>query len=153
MASGTSSIRAPGEPGKGRTLIFGSGDTVDAGAEHLSDRATRNLGNLLAHAGYGVDVDNSSTLPSTLNQYRSIWFISTNPLTSRRSQRWRRSFRRSAVYLTGEHPCCDALNNADGLVVDALVTGGGVQIGGQGFADVGTGPEAVNSQRDRRALP
>ena len=133
---------------KGRTLIFGSGDTADVGpplninpGEPIS-----NLASILTGAGYGVDVDQSSSLPTHLTQYQSIWYISTNPLTTAEETQLETFVQAGGgVYLTGESPCCEPLNSADGSVVDALVTGGAVQVGGQGFADSGTVPESVNS--------
>jgi hypothetical protein len=152
-------LRAPQvSQAKGRTLIFGSGDTADAGppldinpGEPLSD-----LASILASAGYGVDTDQSSTLPTNIKQYRAIWYISTDPLSATEESQLETFVQGGGgLYLTGESPCCENLNAADGSVVDALVSGGGVQVGGMGFANNGSEPEAVttNAIDDVSAVP
>jgi Peptidase A4 family len=135
---------------RGRTLIFGSGDTADAGPplNINPNEPLINLSNILANAGYGVDVDESSTLPARIKQYRSIWYISTNPLSaSDQSELETFVGNGGSVYLTGAgpNPCCASLNAADQTVIDALISDGDVQVGNQGFADDGSEPETVNS--------
>jgi hypothetical protein len=133
---------------KGRTLVFGSGDTFDAGPPTNIDpnEPLTNLSTILASAGYGVDVDESSTLPSHISQYRTIWYISTDPLSSGEEAELEAFVAGGGgLYLTGEGPCCEALNTADTAVVNALVTAGGVEAGGQGFADDGIDPEPVSA--------
>lgn len=133
-----------------RTLIVGSGDTADA-APPLDidpDEPLTNLGTILANAGYGVDIDDSSTLPRSLEQYKAVWFISTDPLTaSEETQLEAFVGRGGSLYLTGAGagPCCAALNEADTSVADALLTIPDVQVGSQIYADEPNEPETVNA--------
>jgi hypothetical protein len=125
---------------RGRTLIFGEGDEIGANPS----LPVTDLQNILTNAGYGVDV--SSTLPTNLNQYKAIWFLDTNALSGSEETSLE-NFVNSGrgLYLTGERPCCDALDNAsDQTIINALVTGGGVQVGGLGDADSATTPNAVD---------
>jgi hypothetical protein len=151
-AATRSSSRAASEVGQdlGATLIFGSGDVADAGPplNINPDEPLTNLAGMLSTAGYPVDVLESPTLPKSLKQYRAIWYVSTEPL-SLTAQSALETFVRfgGAVYLTGggAGPCCGDLNSADQTVIDSLVSGGGVQVGDQGYADTGNAPEAVNA--------
>jgi hypothetical protein len=128
-------------------LIFGSGDTADAGpplninpGEPLS-----NLTNILTGAGYGVDVDETSVLPTNLKPYKVVWYISSNPLTTSEITALVTFVRGGGgLYLTGESPCCEDLNTSDGSVVNSLVSTP-IEIGGQGFADSGDAVEDVSS--------
>jgi hypothetical protein len=125
---------------RARTLIFGEGDSLGGvtPSEPLTD-----LENILTSAGYGVDED--STLPTSLGQYKAIWYIDTNPLTSSEETELEAFVNAGhGLYLSGERPCCEALNASDTSVIDDLVAGGGIQAGGQGDADDGTAPEAVS---------
>jgi hypothetical protein len=129
-----------GSVGK-RTLIFGGGDTVSGvdPNEPLSDLQT-----ILADAGYGVDV--SSTLPTNLSQYNAIWFVGTSALSTPQENELEAYVNSGhGLYLTGERPCCAPLDNADTQIINALVTGGGIQAGGMGDAVSASAPNAVNA--------
>jgi len=137
---------------RGRTLIFGGGDLVDASLNIPPTEPITNLQKILTDAGYGVDV--SSSLPTNLKQYRAIWFLDTSPLTSTEETQLEAFVSAGrGVFLTGERPCtsCDALDNADGSVINNLVSGGGVQVGGLGDADNETAPNAVTPNAIDRA--
>jgi hypothetical protein len=148
--SATSHAKSQVGQARGRTLIFGGGDEADASLGINPTEPLTNLENILTEAGYGVDV--SATLPARLNQYRAIWYLDapdtpdTEPLsTSEESELEAYVNSGHGLYLTGEpDDCCEGLNTADTAIINALVTGGGVQAGGQGDANDGTAPESVN---------
>jgi hypothetical protein len=124
-----------------RTLIFGGGDTVSGITpnEPLLDLQT-----ILADAGYGVDV--SSTLPTSLSQYKAIWFVGTSALSTQQENELEAYVNSGhGLYLTGERPCCALLDNADGQIINALVRGGGIQAGGMSDAVDASAPNAVNT--------
>lgn len=132
---------------KGRTLIFGGGDLADAGLGINPTEPITNLENILVSAGYGVDV--SESLPKHLTQYKAIWFLDTEPLSSSQESELEAFVAAGhGVYLTGEQPSaesCVQLDEADTSVIDDLVTGGGVQAGGPDSADNEVAPNPVNT--------
>ncbi len=91
---------------------------------------------MLTNAGYGVDV--SAHLPKSLTKYKAIWFINTQPAdVCPRKSSWK-SFVKAGhgLYLTGvPDGCCTGMDSSDSSVLNALVSGGGIQAGGQGEAD------------------
>ena len=127
----------------GRTLIFGGGDRVDGSLGINPEEPITNLENILTAAGYGVST--SSTLPKNLRQFKAIWFMDTSPLSSTEETELEAFVNAGhGLYLTGETDvCCGTLNQADTTLINALVSGGGVQVGGQGNADNATAPDPV----------
>jgi lysophospholipase L1-like esterase len=119
------------------TLIFGSGDY--GSTESITDLQT-----LLDDDGWPTDV--ATSLPTNLSQYKAIWFVDTqNPLTAGEEKRLENFVRvGKGLYLTGERPCCETLNQSDQAVIDSLVSGGGVQVGGLGDADFANTFEPAN---------
>lgn len=119
------------------TLIFGSGD--EGSTESITD-----LQQLLDNAGWPTDV--STTLPANLSQYEAIWYLdTTTPLTATEETQLEKFVRAGkGLYLTGERPCCEAMNQSDQSVINALVSGGGVQVGGLGDPDYTYAHEPVN---------
>ena len=119
------------------TLIFGSGDEGDTSP--ITDLQT-----LLEDDGWPTDV--ATTLPTNLSQYKAIWFVDAlNPLTAAEEKRLENFVRvGKGLYLTGERPCCETLNQSDQTVIDSLVTGGGVQVGGLGDVDYANTFEPAN---------
>jgi len=119
------------------TLIFGSGDYGNT--EPVTDLQT-----LLDDDGWPTDV--ATTLPLNLSQYKAIWFIDAqNPLTAAEEKRLENFVRvGKSVYLTGERPCCEQVNQSDQAVIDSLVSGGAVQVGGLGDADYANTFEPAN---------
>ena len=119
------------------TLIFGTGDY--GSSESISD-----LQNLLIAAGYGVRV--APSLPDDLSSFRAIWFIDAQSSLDASEQTRLKSFVSSGggLFLTGERPCCEALNQGDQALVNSLVTSGPIQVGGLGDADYCTCTEKVN---------
>jgi hypothetical protein len=125
-----------------QTLIFGGGD--EATDDIQADEPITELENILTGAGYAVDV--STKLPRSLVQYKAVWFLDTNGLDSNEESELEAFVNAGhGLYLTGERPCCVALDTADSAVINALVAGGGVQAGGANDADDGSAPESVNT--------
>jgi hypothetical protein len=128
---------------KAKTLIFGNGDTSNGGSGISPTEPLTNLQNILTTAGYGVDV--SPTLPKNINQYKAIWFLDDNPLSTANQVRLEAFVNDGGgLYLTGEEPADAALDNADTSVINDLVSGGGIEAGGQGNADSPSAPNPVN---------
>lgn len=119
------------------TLIFGSGDYGNT--EPITD-----LQALLNDDGWPTDV--ATSLPTNLSQYKAIWFVDAeNSLTAGEETQLEKFVRTGkGLYLTGERPCCDTLNQSDGTVIDSLVAGGAVQVGGLGDVDYANTFEPVN---------
>ena len=111
-----------------RILAFGPGEVGDhAEAVYVES--------VLEWVGY--DVDATWFLPDDLSGYASIWhFGAEAPISAADSARLI-AFARAGggLYLTGERPCCEALNaSVEAIVHAVLVNGGGVEVGGQGDA-------------------
>jgi hypothetical protein len=137
-------VKSNGGRSTKRTLIFGAGDTGDGGLGIAPMEPVTNLESILTDAGYGVDV--SATLPAKLTQYKAIWFIDDNPLTTSEETKLEAFVNGGhGLYLTGEKPGSAALDDADGEVVNDLVEGGGIAVGGQGDADDSFESNGVNS--------
>jgi hypothetical protein len=105
-------------------LIVGNGDV---GNTEPND----NLAQLLTSAGYSVT--ESANLPADLSSFGQVWWVGTTPPTSD-EQNQLIGFAESGkgVFLTGERPCCEDLNSADQSIVNSVVIGGGITVGGQG---------------------
>jgi hypothetical protein len=85
-------------------------------------------------AGLGYTVTNVATLPADISGFIAIWEIGAfAPLTAG-EQAQIIAFLNSGggVYLGGERPCCEALNDSVQALVNAVVSGGGVTVGDQG---------------------
>ncbi len=81
-----------------------------------------------------------------LKQARRPQFIADNPLTPSEETELEAFVNAGhGVYLTGDEPASEALDNSDSVVVNALVDGGGIEVGGQGDADSASAPNSVNS--------
>jgi hypothetical protein len=110
--------------GSANVLVAGTGD---GGSTVPND----NLTQLLTSAGYSVT--ESASLPADLSTFGQVWWIDSNPPTSG-EQNQLIDFAKTGrgVFLTGERPCCEALNAADQSIVNSVVVGGGITVGGQG---------------------
>ena len=112
-------------------LIAGAGDPTgpqSGGPTEPND----NLAQALTSAGYSVT--ESATLPEDLSSFGQVWWVDSGP-PSEAEQDQLINFAQSGkgVYLTGERPCCEALNDADQSIVNAVVVGGNnITIGHQG---------------------
>jgi hypothetical protein len=122
--------------GNGNVLVAGTGDI---GSTEPND----NLTQLLTSAGYSVT--ESATLPADLSSFGQVWWVDSNPPTSD-EQNQLIGFAESGkgVFLTGERPCCEALNAADQSIVNSVVVGGGITVGGQGDVCGCNAPLPVN---------
>ena len=118
----------PANEGNANVLIAGSGDN---GSTEPND----NLASLLSSAGYSVS--ESPTLPADLSSFGQVWWVDINPPSSA-EQSQLVAFEQSGkgVFFTGENDdCCTALNTADQSMVNSVVEGGAVTVGG--FGDLG----------------
>jgi hypothetical protein len=118
-------------------LIAGAGDFGNTGAND-------NLAAALTSAGYTVT--ESATLPADLSSFGQVWWVDTDPPTAA-EQSQLVAFEQSGrgVFLTGENDgCCgggetaSGLNPADQSMVNSIVSGGGITIGGQDVCCTGT---------------
>jgi hypothetical protein len=120
-------------------LIAGTGDF---GSTEPND----NLTQALTSAGYSVT--ESAALPPDLSSFSQVWWVDATPPTSG-EQSQLISFAESGkgVFLTGENDsCCSSLNAADHSMVNTIVSGGGITVGGQDVCCAGTPvPYPVNS--------
>lgn len=90
------------------------------------------LTDLLRSAGYTVTT--SSTLPADLSSYGQVWWVGLQPPPASGVDQLS-AFARAggSLYLTGERPCCEALNSADTTIINRLVVSvGGITFGGLG---------------------
>jgi subtilisin family serine protease len=119
-------------------LVVGTGDFGDVNADD-------NLTSLLTNAGYHVT--ETQSLPDDLTPYDSLWYVSTDPLSTDDGIRIAQ-FAKSGhgVFLTGERPCCEALNAWDSAIVNQLVVSvGGVTVGGLGDPFYDTGDVTIHA--------
>lgn len=123
--------------GKG-VLIVGTGDAGNLNGENW-------LASTLQGAGYTVVTDAADALPADLTPFGQIWVFTINPLSTADDDRLV-AFAEAGggVYLTGERPCCEAVNASDKYMVDQLLPGNSIQVGGLGDPFYATGPVQVN---------
>jgi RHS repeat-associated protein len=127
------------ETSNDNVLIFGLGDT--SGDDATASEPVTNLESILEDDGYSVTVDSSSTLPSDISSYGSIWNVDIqDPITSDDAATLE-SFVESGggLFLTGERPCCEVgpVNAEDQSIINSLVASGGVGVGDLGDATNG----------------
>jgi hypothetical protein len=126
-----------GESGRA-VLIAGTGD-------YGSAEGKQRLVQLLADAGYAVT--DSEQIPADLSPFDSVWWIDTAPVPPDAADRLV-AFVKSGrgLYLTGERPCCEALNATDESIVNRLVVNvGGVGVGGLRDICYCNSPQPINS--------
>ena len=82
----------------------------------------------------GHTVTRSTSLPADLSAYAAIWHVDAFNAISAANQDALRAFIQSGggVHLTGERPCCETLNASVQTLVNSVVVGGGITVGGQG---------------------
>jgi hypothetical protein len=123
----------------GRVLVFGNGDY---GNSEPVDWTAQTL------TATGYFVDKSAALPADLSSYRAVFYISTDPLSADDEAALARfTGSGGGVYLTGERPCCEALNSSDQDLLARVLTpaaGTGVTVGGLGDAWYNRGPLPIN---------
>jgi hypothetical protein len=120
-------------------LIAGTGDFSDPTPTEPND----NLTQALTAAGYSVT--ETATLPADLSSFGQVWWVDATPMTTA-EQNQLINFEETGrgVYLTGERPCCEDLNAADQTIVNSVVSGGGITVGGQGDVCTCNSPLPVN---------
>lgn len=120
--------------GGSHVVIAGMGDEATAISE---------LEILLERAGYQVTV--SPTIPESLSGVGQVWWVDYRPIPTADLDRLVQFVKGGGgLYLTGERPCCEDLNAGVSRVVNDLVEGGGVGIGGLGDPFYQQGPVPVN---------
>jgi hypothetical protein len=125
------------------SAICGSNSVLIAGGGDGGPQPNDDISALLTSAGY--QVTESTTLPADLSSFGQVWWVDANAPTSG-EQNQLVAFEKTGggVFLTGERPCCEALNTADTSMINSMVTGGGVTAGGQGEVTAGTTADPVN---------
>lgn len=84
-------------------------------------------------------------LPDDLSSYGAIFHFGLNPHSSDDASALIDFVKDGGnLYLTGERPCCDSLNDSVGGIVNELVTESDVQIGRLGDRAFVTAPQPVN---------
>lgn len=108
----------------GTVLIFG--DYTDS-----RDILATSLTNL------GYTVTNSSSLPADISSYGTIWHVSAYTALTSGEQSQLSDFLATGggLYLTGGRPCCESLNASVQTLINSVVTGGEITVGGLG--DIG----------------
>jgi len=115
----------PGPPGSmkaGGMLLFGGTETSPS----VQSRAAL-AGDLRAVQPNALITNlNGSTLPADLSAYGSIWYVGAFNAISAPDQTKLAQFLANGggVYLTGERPCCQALNNSVQSLLRTVVVGG-----------------------------
>ena len=91
----------------------------------------------------GHTVTNSDGLPADLSGFNSIWHVDAfTPIVPEFQTRLAAYLAAGGgLHLTGERPCCEALNDSLQQFVNSVVVGGGIQVGDLG--DI-AGPYTVN---------
>lgn len=102
-------------------LIFG---------DRPADRSA--LETTLTNLGYSVT--NQDNLPADLSPYDTIWQVSALTPLSAGEQSQLADFVNNGggIYLQGERPCCELLNDSVESLLNSLVLGGGITVGDQG---------------------
>ena len=115
-------------PAPPRTFILNRNDNGSEGPA---------LETTLESLGYGAD--RSSEVPTDLSGYKSVWVVMAyTGLTPAEQIQLADYVRRGGrLYLTGERPCCEILNQTVAPVINSLIRGGGVTVGGLGDIDGG----------------
>ncbi|MBI4839364.1 MAG: hypothetical protein HY806_09560 [Nitrospirae bacterium] len=82
----------------------------------------------------GYTVTNVSSLPEDLSSYGTIWHVAAYTALTSGEQSQLSDFLATGggLYLTGERPCCESLNASVQTLINSVVTGGGITVGGLG---------------------
>jgi hypothetical protein len=115
----------PGPPGSmkaGGMLLFGDADispSVPSRAALAADLRAVQPSSLITNL-------NGSKLPADLSAYGSIWYVGAFSAISADDQSKLAQFlaKGGGVYLTGERPCCQVLNNSVQSLLRTVVVGG-----------------------------
>ncbi len=128
------------------TIAIESANVLIAGTGDLgSTDANDNLTQALTDAGYTVT--ESPALPADLSSFAEVWWIDIAPPSSdEQTQLINFAESGKGVFLTGEWDSCGgcaALNAADQSMVNSIVAGGTVGVGGFGLLGIGGTPVAM----------
>ena len=115
------------------TTAAGSGPPPSLPALVFGQRSERAIA-AAELASLGLEVTSVATLPLDLSGFGAIWHVDAFvPLTAAEQQRLQDFVRAGrGLYMTGERPCCEPLNQSVQAIVNGLVSGPDVQIGGLG---------------------
>ncbi|MEL7370617.1 MAG: VWD domain-containing protein, partial [Myxococcota bacterium] len=115
------------------TTVAGSGPPPSLPALVFGQRSERAIA-AAELANLGVEVTSVATLPLDLSGFGAIWYVDALvPLTAAEQQRLQDFVRAGrGLYMTGERPCCEPLNQSVQAVVNGVISGPNVQIGGLG---------------------
>ena len=93
---------------------------VNNGGDYGNPEPAENAKLLLEQAHYQATL--KSGLPNNLAPYGAIWYVGTNPIPTA-AQASLEGFVRSGggLYLTGERPCCETLNQSDETILDEVL--------------------------------
>ncbi len=122
------------------TMVAGAASAATIAV--FGDRGERNT--LAAElVAQGHTVSNNAALPADLSSFDTIWHVGAFVSLSASVQAQLSGFFADGkgVYLTGERPCCDALNSSIGSLINSNLASGSVQIGSLG--DI-AGPYSYN---------
>ena len=124
-----------------KVLVFGDSDNGWERSNLVED---------LRELGAEVTEHRSSSLPESIEGYSSIWNIAAySGMTSSTENRLVDFVNRGGgLYLTGERPCCEALNDSVQRIVNRAVTAGHITIGKQGDVE---GPFTFNPDATENA--
>lgn len=130
--------------GSPNVLIAGAGDPGLTAPTDPND----NLVSWLSYVGYTVT--ESSTLPTDLSSFGQVWWVDTDPpTTDEQAQLINFAESGKGVFLTGDWSSADSgyseLDAADQSMVNSIVTGGGITLGGAGCCSDATTAYSVNS--------
>ena len=101
---------------------------IDNGGDHGDPGPAKNLAKFLNQDDYDATI--KARLPSSLSGYAAIWYIGTNPLPNPAEASLEAYVRAGGgLYLTGEGPCCEALNRSDEQFLQRLLTRPPFQVG------------------------
>jgi hypothetical protein len=120
---------------KARVLLYGDDDY---GQPDGGGSPSANITTVLTQAGYLVtNQAPSDVLPADLTPYGQIWHVSSYSAIPPSAVARLATYVRAGhgLYLTGERPCCETLNASDALILNAVVYGGGILVGGTGDHD------------------
>ncbi len=126
------------------TVLAAAGAAVDAGAAFASKGkvlvfARANNGSeggtaaaVLRSLGYTVTL--TDTLPATLSGYSSVWSVTAYAGFSPEQEETFETYLRAGgrLYLTGERPCCEALDLSDQEIARAVLKNQEIVVGQQG---------------------
>jgi GDSL-like Lipase/Acylhydrolase family len=109
---------------KGRVLVVAQRQTASGALRAAAD---------LRSLGYPVIYAETSTLPEELAQYSAIWYIGLYAIPQADQEALEQYVRNGGnLYLTGERPCCEALNGSDTVIARALLKNQQIVVGHQG---------------------